>query len=317
MVYYFSGNLTSEMHDRILQLDNWEPIDVLVSQLDRNGVKAALQYQREGLANRLFIDSGAFSVHTGKAKVDLEEYIDYLNSLDDHIEVCAQLDTIPGKFGEPKSKEDYEESSRKSWENYLYMRSRLKSPRKLTPIFHYGESFDNLRKMLDWTDEDGNHIDYIGISPANDTSQSVKNLYMKEVYDVIASSSNPNVKTHLYGMTSLSALEKFPCYSADSISHRLQSAYNKIFTRKWGTISLSDASRTSKTLSNMSFIRMADEHTLEEFKEFLAGYKTTIEEVKENNAIRCVICISEIQKYIKENPYSEKKSVKRKKLFSI
>lgn len=317
MIYYFSGNLTEEMKDRMLGLDNWEPIDVLVSQLDRNGVDKALQFRKEGLVNRLFIDSGAFSVHTGKATANLEEYIQYINSLDDEIAVCAQLDTIPGTFNQPKSQKDYEESAKKSWENYLYMRTKLKSPNKLTPVFHYGESFEHLLRMLDWRDEDGKPIEYIGISPANDTSQNTKNLYMKEVYDVIKHSSNPNVKTHLYGMTSLSALEKFPCYSADSISHRLMSAYNKIFTRKWGTISLSDASRTTKSISNMSFIRMADEHTLSEFKEFLAEYNTDIEEVKNNNAVRCVICIREIQQHVKEHPYNPGMTLKRKKLFNI
>lgn len=317
MIYYFSGNLTHEMHDRIIGLNNWETMDVLVSQLDRNSIKDAIQYQSEGLVNRLFIDSGAFSVHTGKASVDLEEYIEYLNSIDDKITVCAQLDTIPGTFGQPKSKEDYEESARKSWDNYLYMRTKLKSPHKLTPVFHFGESFDHLRNMLSWTDENGEHIDYIGISPANDTSQRTKNVYMKEVYDVIRHSSHPNVKTHLYGMTSLDALRKFPCYSADSISHRLQSAYNKIYTREWGTISLSDSARTSKTKSNMSFIRTSDEYTLEKFRNFLKEYNTDIEEVKNNNAIRCVICIREIQQSLKENPYHPDNLVKHKKLFNI
>lgn len=317
MVYYFSGSLTSEMHDRMMGLDNWEPIDVLVSQVDRNGVKTALSYQDDGLADKLFIDSGAFSVHTGKAKVELEEYIEYLNSLDDRTTVCAQLDTIPGTYGQPKSAEDYEESAKKSWENYLYMREKLQSPHKLTPVFHYGESFDHLRRMLDWTDCDGKHIDYIGISPANDSSQATKNLYMGEVYDVIKSSSNPNVKTHLYGMTSLDALTKYPCYSADSISHRLQSAYNKIYTREWGTISLSDADRTSRTKSNMSFIRTADEYTLSRFKEFLKSYNTDIEEVKNNNAVRCVICIREIQQFVKTHPYKPENRLRHKKLFNI
>ena len=140
---------------------------------------------------------------------------------------------------------------------------------------------------------------------------------MGEVYDVISNSSNPNVKTHLYGMTSLDALTKYPCYSADSISHRLQSAYNKIYTREWGTISLSDAARTSKSKSNLSFIRTADEYTLQRFEEFLKSYKTDIDEVRNNNAVRCVICIREIQQFIKENPYKPENRLRHKKLFNI
>ena len=315
--YFFSGSATDAIMEYLRNMPGFEPIDILVSQLDRNGVSKALEYQAKGIARDLFIDSGAFSVHTGKATLDLEEYINYLNSIDDHIAVCAQVDTIPGTFGKPKSKEDYEESAKKSWENYLYMRTRLKSPEKLTPVFHYGESFDHLKRMLSWKDENGNHIPYIGISPANDVSQGDKNIYMGQVYDVIKHSENPKVKTHLYGMTSLDALTKYPCYSADSISHRLQSAYNKIYTRKWGTISVSKKSRTTKSKSNMSFLDLADDETLKEFNEFLRGLNIDPEIISESNAARCAVCIHEIQQFLKENPYKECNLTKSKKLFAI
>lgn len=317
MVYFFSGGFTKQMRDYLVQMPGFEPIDVLVSQLDRSSIEQMLQYQKEGVVNKLFIDSGAFSVHTGKAKVDLEEYIDFLNSIDEHIDVCAQLDTIPGQFGKPKSASDYIESSQKSWENYLYMRSRLKSPHKLTPVYHYGEPISALQNMLEWRDENGRPVEYIGLSPANDTAQKVKNQYLQNMYDIIKKSSNPDVKTHLYGMTSLDALTKYPCYSADSISHRLQSAYNKIYTRKWGTISLSKKSRTSKTKSNMSFLETADDITLKEFESFLANLGFTIEEVEESNAARCVICMYEIQQFLKENPYKSDNLKRSKKLFII
>lgn len=315
--YFYSGGFTNEMATLFRQMPGFEPIDVLVSQLDRSSIKQMLQYKEEGIVKSLFIDSGAFSVHTGKATVDLEEYIDFLNSIDEHISVCAQLDTIPGAFGKPKSKEDYEESAKKSWENYLYMRKRLKSPDKLTPVFHYGESVEALKNMLEWRDDDGRPVGYIGLSPANDTAQKVKNKYLQNMYDIISKSSNPDVRTHLYGMTSLDALTKYPCYSADSISHRLQSAYNKIYTRKWGTISLSKKSRTSKTKSNMSFLETADDITLKEFEEYLSNLGFTIEQVQESNAARCVICIYEIQQFLKENPYKQTNLTRSKKLFSI
>ena len=51
---------------------------------------------------------------------------------------------LPGFFNEDgtriKSKEDYDESARLSWENYLYMRERVKEPDKLMPVFHFGEN---------------------------------------------------------------------------------------------------------------------------------------------------------------------------------
>lgn len=315
--YFFSGGFTREMATLLQGLPDFQPIDVLVSQLDRSSIKQMFNYQDEGIVRSLFIDSGAFSVHTGKATVDLEEYISFLNDIDDRISVCAQLDTIPGRFGQPKSAEDYKESARKSWENYLYMRSKLKSPEKLTPVFHYGESVDALKNMLEWRDGNGQKLSYIGLSPANDTDQKVKNQYLGNMYDIIRASSNPTVKTHLYGMTSLDALTKYPCYSADSISHRLQSAYNKVYTRQWGVVSLSKKSRTSKTKSNMSFVETADEYTLSKFEEYLRGLGMTLEQIQESNAARCVICMYEILQFLKEHPYCPDNLTRSRKLFSI
>ena len=244
--YVFSGSLTREMADYLKNIPEFEPMDVLVSQVDRNGVKQMLKYKEEGIAKSFFLDSGAFTFHRMGTPVDVDEYIEYANSLDEHTMAVAQLDTIPGKFGQPKSSKDYEESAKKSWDNFLYMYPRMKSKDKLIPVFHYGEPFSALKNMLEWRDDDGNCLSYIGISPANDTAQKTKDAYMKEVYDTIRHSSNPNVRTHLFGMTSLQALAKFPYYSADSISHRLRAAYNKIFTRKWGTISLSTSLEQAK-----------------------------------------------------------------------
>ena len=315
LVYYFSGSLTRAMIDLLSKMPDYEPIDVLVTQLDRSAIKLMFQFQDEGLINRLFVDSGAFSFHTGKATLDLEEYIEYLNSIDERITVCAQVDTIPGKFGQPKTPEDYVQSAQKSWENYLYMRTKLKSPKKLTPVFHYGESFDALKRMLDYRDENGEPIDYIGISPANDTSQPVKDRYMRQVYDFIAKSSNPNVKTHLYGMTSISGLSKVPAYSADSISHRHIAAYNKLLIPEFGVISISDRSRTSRSKSSMNFMEIADEASANKVTEYLAKLGTTVEECKESSSMRCAVTMYSIIQLLKENEYKPENVKRVKRLF--
>lgn len=315
MVYYFSGGFTQDMADYLQNMPGFRPFDVLVSQLDRSSIDAMLKYQANGIVNKLFIDSGAFSVHTGKATVDLEEYIDYINSIDDHIAAVAQLDTIPGTFGKPKSKEDYEESAKKSWENFLYMFDRLKSPHKLIPVFHYGESFSVLQSMLEWRDRTGKPLNYVGISPANDTAQKTKNVYMKNVYDIIAQSSNPNVKTHLFGMTALDALSKVPCYSADSISHRLMGAYGKVLIPEFGVISVSKRTRTSKTKSNMSFLDTADTVAMDKLKAYLSSLNVTLEEIQDSHSARCAVSMYGIMKSLEENPYKPENSKRNKKLW--
>lgn len=316
--YVFSGSLTYSMHDMLLKLPNFEPLDILISQLDRTAIKQAIQWKHEGFCRWLFIDSGAFSVHTGNAKCTVDEYIEYLNSIDDDIDVFAQLDTIPGTFQKPKTPEDYEESARKSWDNYLYMRTKVKSPNKLMPVFHFGEHFDWLRNMLEWTDENGNHLDYIGLSPANDVSVDIKDIYLKNCADVIAASSNPKVKTHLYGYTSLNGLSKLPCYSADSISHRLIAGYCKILSVHFGVISLSKRNRTVMSKSNLSFLDTADDVNLAILERELADLGFTIEEVQESSAARVVVTMHNIQQLLKtQYKYDDTKVKHPKRLFHL
>lgn len=326
--YVFSGSLTNEMHDRLLAMPDFEPLDILVSQIDRGSITKSIQWKHEGFCRWLFIDSGAFSIHTGNAKFpdknikdptfrDWEDnYIAYLNSIDDDIDVFAQLDTIPGKFQQPKTPEDYVESAKKSWENYLYMRSKVKSPNKCMPVFHFGEDFQVLRDMLEWRDEDGEKLGYVGASPANDASQEDKDQYLKEVAKTIAASSNPDIKVHLYGMTSLPSLSKYPCYSADSISHRLIAAYNKILSVNFGVISISKRPRSCSVKSNLSFIETADEYNLGILKKEVEAMGYTLEELQESSAMRVVFNMHSIQKLIKTKyAYKPDRVKKQKSLF--
>ena len=329
--YVFSGSLTNEMHDMLVAMPEFEPLDILITQLDRSAITKAIQWKHEGFCRWLFIDSGAFSIHTGNAKLpgwknsqpptfrDWENaYIEYLNSIDDDIDVFAQLDTIPGKFQQPKTPEDYVESAKKSWDNYLYMRTKVKSPNKCMPVFHYGEDFSVLEKMLEWKDENGEHLGYVGISPANDVNQSAKDQYLKEVARIIKASSNPNVKTHLYGMTSLDSLSKYPCYSADSISHRLISGYAKILSVNFGIISVSKKERTSATKSNLSFLDTCDDYNYNILKKELEDLGFTIEQIQDSSSARVVVTMHNIQKLIKTKyAYREDRVKKSKKLFNL
>lgn len=316
--YVFSGALTDEMHDLLVRYPKFEPLDTLESQLNRGSIKKLIQWKHDGFIRWLFIDSGAFSVHTGKAKTTVDEYIDFLNSVDEDIDVFAQLDTIPGKLNQPKSKEDYIESANKSWENYLYMRSKLKSPNKLMPVFHFGEDVQYLKRMLEWTDENGNMLQYIGLSPANDASKQDRMLYLRDMYQFIKHSKNPNVKTHIYGFTSLDAMSKFPCYSADSITHRLLAGYGKIISRHFGIVSISLRVRNSKNKSNMSIVDAADDFNLNLLNEELKELGFTLEQAQNSVSTRVAINILNIQ-YLTKTKYKYKDTnfVSPKKLFSL
>ena len=316
--YIFSGALTDEMHDMLIKNPEFEPMDMLESQVNRSSINKLIEWRKDGFARFLFIDSGAFSVHTGKAHTTADEYIEYLNSIDEYVDVFAQLDTIPGKFKQPKSAEDYIVSAEKSWENYLYMRTKLKSPQKLMPVYHFGEDLKYLKRMLDWKDSDGNPLTYIGLSPANDASKEGRMIYLKDMYSFIAKSSNPNVKTHIYGFTALEAMSKFPCYSADSITHRLLAGYGKIISRNFGVISVTTRVRSNNNKSGMSFIDAADDLNLSILKSEIEGLGFTLDQIKSSPSARVAVNILNIQ-YLSKTKYKYKSSnlVTSKKLFNI
>lgn len=328
--YIFSGSMTNQMADYLEKIPTFSPMDVLVSQLDKSGVKAMLGYMERGIVQSLFIDSGAYSIHSGKCtKCDgldvntpeglqrfVDNYIEYVNGLDDKIIAVAQVDHIPGTFKQPKKPEDYVESVKLTWDNFLYMHPKMKSPDKLIYVFHQGESFDALKKILAWRDENGRPLQYLGISPSNDRAVQEKDVYLREVYDFIAHSDNPNIKTHLFGYTSLPGLPKFPWYSADSISHRLRSGFAKVFTNQWGTISLS-TKRNAGTKSDRMFVEAADEVTLDQFTKLVESYGFTVDQLVDDNAARVAFDISQIQEYMRNNPYKPTNLRPQKKLFSL
>lgn len=237
MDLYFAGS----SHNKSSAWINELQLNRLFSQeINRTEIKRMVEKKQTGeFTGKILIDSGAFTAHRQDIEIDVDEYIDYLNSITEWVNCYAQVDKIPGKFGKPKTAQELEEAPRLSWENYLYMRPKLKEPDKLMPIYHQGEKVEWLRNMLEWTDENGNHIKYIGISPANDKPQSEKNAFIDMCFREIKSSSNPNVMTHAYGMTNLKTLSEYPITSADSTSWVLTAVNGNIMT-KWGSLAISD-----------------------------------------------------------------------------
>ena len=282
----------------------------LASQLlDRNVIQGWIDSRQEGKAKgHLFIDSGAFSAHTKGAEVDVEEYIEYLNSIDDELYIFAQVDKIPGVFRQPKTREELLEAPHQSWENYLYMRPKLKSPKKLLPIFHQGEEYHWLENILEWTDENGEHIPYIGISPANDRPVKEKEKFIEKCFKIIAKSPNPNVKTHAFGMTSLNILEAYPFTSADSTSWILNAAMGSIMT-KFGSVTVSDG----RTHGNDHILRMP-KAAQQEIQNYVESHGYNMKELAEDYKQRILFNIEFLTDWARNYEYIPS-TVKRKTLF--
>lgn len=283
---YFAGAKNKKCEDYILEHKG----NRLQSQLnDRNNISF---WCENAIGNKLFIDSGAFTAHTIGTQLNVDEYIQYINSIDSHIHCFAQVDHIPGVFRQPKTKQQLLEAPKLSWDNYLYMKDRVVSKHKLLPIFHQGEDFKWLHNMLEFTDTDG-HIQYIGISPANDVSIVQKEAFIRKCFDVISNSSNPNVKTHAFGMTSLSLLERYPFYSADSTSWKLSAAMGCIYT-DYGNIYVSERGKFDK-----NYILNQPKQAQVNLFQYISDCGYTFDEVSTSDIARYIINIQFLMKWAK------------------
>ena len=192
----------------------------LLSWINTNDIEAVkeLHNVHPEYSHRVVIDSGAFSVWNSGKEFDIDAYIDFLNDdeLMDIILWAAEADVIPGKKGITATMEERDIAAQQSWDNYLYMISKVKYPKKILPIFHMDEDFKYLEQMLEYILPDGTHIPYIGISPRNDVSTTLKIKWYEKISKIIENSSNPNVLTHNFGMTSFKVMENFKSFSSDS-----------------------------------------------------------------------------------------------------
>lgn len=328
---------------RILELKRRLGYDQLLSQYtERKACIEWVEYKRAHpeCQSKLFIDSGAFTAFTKKKVVDVDEYIEFINSIDDQVHIFAQVDKIPGEWGKPRTPKELAEAPKLSWENYLYMVNKVKSPEKLLPIFHQGEDFSWLKNMLNYKYTEGplkgQYIKYIGISCSKDITSSAWAPWFDICFKIIAESDNPNVKTHAFGMTSLKLLEQYPFTSGDSTSWVRSAGFGNImlngttvytssrnpsdpgYIKNLNTAMKEDIDKIARKYG-YSFFEVADESTKEErqginvqlketYKKFIDSYNkinnsNIIDDIKYENEYIVDIkesMLKKAQSYIRE-----------------
>ncbi len=291
MDLYFAGteNFSDEMRDKyIMDLYLVGPekeniMEVVTGEVKANmlfnyleGKKATDKYKEKIKPKKLFIDSGAFSAWTRGKQIDVDEYINWINERADFIDLYGQVDVIPGDRVKGHTQEQVAEAARATWENYLYMRPKMKNPDGLLYTFHVGEPYNYLREALEWTDEDGKHIPYIALGGMVGKPTPVKKAFLDSCFNIIEKSSNPKVKTHAFGMTSFPLLEQYPITSADSTSWIMTGATGSIMTDV-GIIAVSD--QMAKLPEHYSHL---PKHHQETFNELISEFGFTLDELRES-----------------------------------
>lgn len=235
MELYFAGGSTQRVEDFM-----WDKkCSRLFSQFrEKNNIK---KYIDRG-GDDIFLDSGAFSAYNSGAVIDIDSLCDYANSITNHCKFIACLDVI----GDAK----------KSFENFVYMRYKLKEPTKLIPTFHINEPIEYLYKYLNYEDEFGK-LDKLALGGIAKQSYSNQKKFLDMCEPICL--KYPNVWVHAFGVTNFPLID---CYafinSIDSTKHIMQPIYGHlIIPPKYKCISIGKDSK-NKTFLASSDVQIID-----------------------------------------------------------
>ena len=192
MKLYFAGAETSSHRVNLIKykVDMLATFFALSSKIKKSGkVK-----QEWGIPNELifFLDSGGFTAFTQGAKIDLDEYITFINKCD--ADYYAALDVIG--------------NGPESLKNLKYMMEKLNLDKKskLVPTFHYGDDW----KYLDYYIE---NFEYVALGGMVGAHYKTLMKWLDAVF-----SKYPNHKYHGFGLTAYSLIFRYPFFSVDSTS---------------------------------------------------------------------------------------------------
>lgn len=178
---------------------------------------AAEGVEREQLD--MMLDSGAFTVWTQDATIDLDAYIEWARAYHDDVpnSRIVNLDVLPGLPGREPSLEQRETAARESMANADKMREA--GLENLVEVFHWHESWDVLREIIERR-RPGEIIGIGGV--AGPGGRNEKGEFLGEVFGLVKQLSKDWTQTiplHGFGVAPNSPLARaFPWYSVDASS---------------------------------------------------------------------------------------------------
>lgn len=267
--FYFAGTQCEEANLLLKELN----ANVLKSYVnDKKEILKWFEYKRQGWKGKLMIDNGEFTFHRKGGSLDLDKYIEWLNDNDEYIDYCIALDSIPGKWGQPRTFEDVAVSAEKTWQNYLYMREKMKSPDKALPVFHMGESFKNLERFLQFKE-----LKYMCLSGMKDLTNKQREEWYEKCFYTISRCGRTDIKFHCLGSATLQNAEKFPFTSMDATSWIMTGSNGSVLT-DWGVIYVGDEGKT--------LCHTLPKNDLDNFNKYCTKFHTTLHDIGTNYKAR-------------------------------
>lgn len=195
MIFYFAGNVgfSGGLEQELIKRG---VVDRLLTYAEVKSSKSIFdlwQSNDRPPNSRLFLDSGAFSVDSRGATIDINEYCDFIKQNEPWYEVYAALDVIGDWRGTAKNLD-------------IMMGKGLKP----LPVFHEGSPWHELERLS----RDYEYIALGRLQGVRQKGRSTFRAWLDEAF--LRMQPNWPVKVHLFGITSQWVLERYPCYSADS-----------------------------------------------------------------------------------------------------
>ena len=182
--------------------------------------------------SKIFMDSGAFSMFTLGAEVDLDKYGDFLDTRSDYIEIASNVDAI----GAGREADSYA--------NQKYLES-LRLPVQVCPVHH---ARDEDKWLVRYLDEGYDYIFLGGMVPES-TPYLVE--WLDHIWDkyLALPDGTARVKIHGFGLTTLELMERYPWFSVDSTSWVQMGMFGGIqfpVGDRHRVLSISNKSKTTK-----------------------------------------------------------------------
>lgn len=272
--------------------------------VNQNTLKKTLAlYTKSQAKSKFFIDSGAFTTWTKGKKVDVDKYIEFLNANDSQLTIFGQVDDIPGKPGYVASWEERQIACLNTINNYKYMIERLVSPEKCLYTFHCHNDFKYLEEFLNTEHKiKGKPFKptYMALGGMGNVSREERIRFIDRCFQIIKTSKNPDIKVHIFGVTSFDLLQYFPqITSIDSTTWLLTAAMGNILTDN-GPLYVSD-------------VKGGDIKIDDNTKEKILKYGFSLEQLRKSAEYRCIYNAMWMDDKIKNLKF--KKLLKLKTLF--
>ena len=277
MDFYFTSVTDNQM---IKYLHDNNAYCVLLSYLEKKKIISTLE--NEILPTKIFIDSGAYSAFTRGIKIDIDEYISFLNKYHSSFDLYASLDVIPNS----DSYNDIKYSVKKSWENYLYMRERVEDSEKLIYTFHLGEPFSQLEEALMYSDEKGKitHFALGGLVSYKGDSE-LRSKFIEDCYKTIHRLNRDDIYIHLFGMTDMGVCRQWGASSIDSTTWIRAASFGEVCT-DYGRIVVSE----NRECDN-SHISNLPPPARKDLEKIISDYGFTLEELSRDSKMRSLFNI--------------------------